>query len=425
MLYTHKKESASPIHHVNDDLKKKKTSFIKYSTRRAHEEQYGSTTCSPSKYDSLCAMMIEDRIRLYQEKYKHFMEADTQLRTWINTNKQKGPPLVLKEAFPCLRPRMSSISTPLSSSKRKSLLLHSNQEFDIVSPAPKASFSTFLKKAMRPSDSTQTRHHNKSSPHHLGRSDSRLSEAPKPRASASTSSKSHRFFLSSSFNRLSLLKQPVASSHDPNVVRAKVDQAEPPCLDHQDTFSKRKQQGLPAILEHSKNNNSTTKTSKQVTRKNTRPQSTIVPYSPSSVFLDRLQRDNLYEERECQMIQPNTYNKTTIYATVGKKGLRGHDNLAPSHCGFKDLDDKEDILNEPRSSKLHRMAFKSSTVGKASARTILDSRNKHDIADQHRSTMAEQSPQKKRISFSLAPSLSSLRFMPQKSSFLKRQSMLA
>jgi hypothetical protein len=101
MLYTHKKESTSPIQHVNDDLKKKKTSFIKYSTRRAHEEQYESTTYFPSKYDSLCAMMIEDRIRLYQEKYKHFMEADTQLRTWINTNKQKGPPLVLKEGNIC------------------------------------------------------------------------------------------------------------------------------------------------------------------------------------------------------------------------------------------------------------------------------------------------------------------------------------
>ncbi|KAI8375825.1 hypothetical protein BD560DRAFT_392028 [Blakeslea trispora] len=99
---------------------------------------------------------IEERISIYEERYKKCMESPTQLSNWIKNVKQKGPPSPLIEGrekmmLNCQLPAKSKFSEILFSSvSTKSRSRHcSVQEATETTPTVRSSISTFLKKATR------------------------------------------------------------------------------------------------------------------------------------------------------------------------------------------------------------------------------------------------------------------------------------
>ncbi|KAG1052888.1 hypothetical protein G6F43_004996 [Rhizopus delemar] len=357
-------------------------------------------------------MSVEERTRLYQEKYENIIVAETVMRSWIKTNKEKGPPLELSEAYPPpSRARLASVSIPCTQSKRRSLLVHLNRECDPTAPSPKASFSTFLKKAIRPSESSSNK------------------QKPTPRPSVTCSaSKSIGFSLGSSFNRLSSSKQPHSATADRRIstVQGKATDTiscqEKPCLSQKDQVRKKEtQQRLLSITECPKPNGHST----LPTKKSSRPHSTIVPYSPSSIFLDRLQLSGIYEENGHQTVQSNTYSKNKAHHSV--EHVRP-DSFIQTH-DLTEFTDTRSISNTFSSSL--QVSHGEKRTGSSVKNP--DSRSRRGptlqtLAERHQLTLihtAKEAKQKKRMSFSLGPSLSSIRFIPQKVPTLKRQSMLA
>ncbi|KAG0739857.1 hypothetical protein G6F23_008666 [Rhizopus arrhizus] len=358
-------------------------------------------------------MSVEERTRLYQEKYDNIIVAENVMRSWIKTNKEKGPPLELSEAYrPPPRARLASVSIPCTQSKRRSLLVHLNRECDPMSPSPKASFSTFLKKAIRPSESSSNR------------------QKPTPRPSVTCSaSKSIGFSLGSSFNRLSSSKQPHSATADRRIstVQGKASDTtsfqEKPCLNQKDHVRKKEtQQRLLSITECPKPNGHST----LPTKKSIRPHSTIVPYSPSSIFLDRLQLSGIYEENGHQTVQSNTSSKNKTHHAMNRHGCTRPGSLIQTY----DLTESAETRSIDNTSSLQNSHDEKRT---ASAVKNTDSRSRRGstlqtLAERHQLTLihtAKEAKQKKRMSFSLGPSLSSIRFIPQKVPTLKRQSMLA
>ncbi|KAG1140725.1 hypothetical protein G6F37_008810 [Rhizopus arrhizus] len=279
-----------------------------------------------------------------------------------------------------------------------------------MSPSPKASFSTFLKKAIRPSESSSNR------------------QKPTPRPSVTCSaSKSIGFSLGSSFNRLSSSKQPHSATADRRIstVQGKASDTtffqEKPCLSQKDHVRKKEtQQRLLSITECPKPNGHSTLPPK----KTIRPHSTIVPYSPSSIFLDRLQLSGIYEESGHQTVQSNTYSKNKAHHSMENR----HVCTRPgSFIQTHDLTESAETRSIDSTSSLQNSHGEKRT---GSSVKNTDSRSRRGstlqtLAERHQIHTAKEAKQKKRMSFSLGPSLSSIRFIPQKVPTLKRQSMLA
>lgn len=129
-----------------------------------------------------------------------------------------------------------------------------------------------------------------------------------------------------------------------------------------------------------------------------------------SVFLDRLQQRN-------PVGQSMKYNsKSPLYDDSCDK-RRASESMRPS---FQRL--YQDLVKKNEDG-----TYKSSTVGKKSR---LSHHHHHhhalqNLAEKYKSTFNPITEQKSRSSFSFASSLSSIRFMPQKSYLFKRQSAVA
>lgn len=109
--------------------------------------------CRTEQALNTLGLSVNDRIQIYEEKYKSCMDLASPLSTWIPRMKEKGPPSPLNEGYtpPAFKSRLSDYFSSFSPSKqrrRKSLI-----PTDIT---PKASISTLLKKASK-SFSTHTR----------------------------------------------------------------------------------------------------------------------------------------------------------------------------------------------------------------------------------------------------------------------------
>lgn len=110
MLYLNKKEinhrpsiASTPSIYQENTIGKKQASLIKCTPRKIQEEQ---ASIDFIQYDglksrlsdsALSCMSVEERTRLYQEKYDNIIVAENVMRSWIKTNKEKGPPLELSE----------------------------------------------------------------------------------------------------------------------------------------------------------------------------------------------------------------------------------------------------------------------------------------------------------------------------------------
>jgi metal-responsive CopG/Arc/MetJ family transcriptional regulator len=95
MLYSNKKDIDGIPCYLENHFGKKRSSFIKHVQRNTLEQRNLQQRKSRSTHCPMSNMTTEERIHLYQQKYIHIIAAETQLRTWIKSSKQKGPPLPL------------------------------------------------------------------------------------------------------------------------------------------------------------------------------------------------------------------------------------------------------------------------------------------------------------------------------------------
>lgn len=179
-----------------------------------------------------------------------------------------------------------------------------------------------------------------------------------------TTPPNHRFSLTSSLNRFSLQKNNLSSDDD--------------------------KKGYLAEMMIS--------ASDVTHNKKPRPQSSILPHSPSSVFLDRLKSRTPSQDggdnKLCHsIIQPNTPKFARISSQGAEFNVDGT-ITPPSSPSSSESSNYPPLISHFSYS---RQGGKSVT----------------------------QEKKKKRASLLITPSLSTIRLLPQKSHFLKRQSMLA
>ncbi|KAG1453147.1 hypothetical protein G6F56_007644 [Rhizopus delemar] len=347
-------------------------------------------------------MSVEERTCLYQQKYTNLIEADNTLRAWIKFNKQKGPPIQLTEDY------LSQYPVPSISMSN-----------DVTLPPPKKSFSTFLKKTIRSSNSPLSKQQSKSRSQPTNMSEIFYQDSsPKSSISSLAVTRGLKFSLSSSLNRLSSNKR-----HDPDPydftnkrVASKTSHSPTaedrlPKLTCQNSDTKMKT--MPAIVECPKLNERLIP--QKYSKSKNRPQSVFITSSTPSVFLDRLHRQSVYQDREYQAIQSNLRTDTSAPSFQHSQNRTGDK---------KTLSTNRDLSlpwnSQRRKNTGEQAEIKGST--KKEIESIPDLQNgKYKSA----SIISEEAKRKKRMSFSLGPSLSTIRFMPQRSHALKRQSMLA
>ncbi|CAO3682627.1 unnamed protein product [Rhizopus stolonifer] len=411
MLYSSKKEnnyaySSAPVKLYNQDgeLQKKRASFINYTQKKTHnEDNVQHKKCRSYLSDSaLLSMSVEERTCLYQQKYTNIIEADNTLRAWIKFNKQKGPPIQLTEDYSSQYP-VPSISMPN----------------DVTLPPPKKSFSTFLKKTIRSSNSPLSKQQSKSRSQPTNMSEIFYQDSSlKSSISSLAVTRGLKFSLSSSLNRLSSNKR-----HDPDpydftskrmtskTSHSSMTEDGLPKLACQNSDTKMKT--MPAIVEYPKPNERLIP--QRYSKSKHRPQSAFITSSNPSVFLDRLHRQSVYQDREYQTIQSN---------------LRA-DISAPSVQHSQDRTDDKKIsstnrdLSLPWNSQRRKNTGEQAEIKGSTKKEIESIPGLQDRKYKPASIISEDAKRKKRMSFSLGPSLSTIRFMPQRSHALKRQSMLA
>lgn len=226
-------------------------------------------------------------------------------------------------------------------------------------PTAISSLSTFLKKATNYNKNTTT---------------------------TTTTNQHHRFSLTSSLNRFSLQKNSY------NNITEKYNSTIEDCR-HRFSISPPDDKKQDYMAEMMISASDVTHNKKQ------RPQSSILPHSPSSVFLDRLRSRTPSQdggEKPCHSIQPNTASKFVRIITHG------------------DFIQDENIT--PPSSPC-------STDSSFTPPLVSQFNHHHYLRQSGKSVTPEK--KKKRASLLITPSLSTIRLLPQKSHFLKRQSMLA
>lgn len=140
--------------------------------------------------------------------------------------------------------------------------------------------------------------------------------------------------------------------------------------------------------------------------KKQRPQSSILPHSPSSVFLDKLRsrtpsQDGGDTGKLCHgSFQPNTATTSKFARIITHGDFTQDDTITPPSSPSST--ESSSLLTPPLISQFN---------------------HHHYLRQSGKSVTAEK--KKKRASLLITPSLSTIRLLPQKSHFLKRQSMLA
>lgn len=292
-------------------------------------------------------------------------------------------------------------------SKGKSLLLHMNQELSIISP--KSSFSTFLKKAMRPSESFSNKDQ------HARRSNF-LHQPSK------STPKNSRFSLVGSLNRLPLSKH---FHHTSTAHHLTDDHIHPkkPYLNHTGYVKRKK---IPqSYLDYARQNEIPILSEK----KSVRSQSSTIQHQPSSIFLDRLQHSNTFEKIKDQHIQSNACDKSTVHASNTANATINDRRHHVSHNGSLPLSFQR-CYNDVYEKKEEKAGFDqisgSMEKNKSSENTLRRKRALQNIAERYKSTFNHQtSEQRKHVTFSITPSFSTLRFSTQKLYSSKRRSVLS
>jgi hypothetical protein len=171
-------------------------------------------------------------------------------------------------------------------------------------------------------------------------------------------------------------------------------------------------------------------------------QSSILPHSPSSIFLERLRsltpchEDDMIEEEEklYQIIQPNISSKQSPFYTRG--GSIDDGNMTPpSSPSSTDCICTPPLISNyshkqylSKRKQQQEMSFSSLLPSPPPSSNDLTSLSPIATTEKPGDTNKKSQQQQKRKRASLlstAPSLSSIRLLSQKSQFLKRSSMLA
>jgi hypothetical protein len=293
-----------------------------------------------------------------------------------------------------------------------------------VAPTTKSSLSTFLKKA------TDSLSYKQVPP---------LKRQPKSRTTCVSTTASqapnHRFSLTSSLNRFSLSK---ASQYD-----TKLTAATKPCTNinietnpppKTTKSSKRFSTPVPEKKLTTCSNQST-QNSLLLNKQKPRPLSTILPHSPSSIFLDRL-RLRVPGNDTNQTVQSNisseakpTLSYSCLQTSTSSVGITD-DDTPPSSPSSIDSVSTSPSITTPSLASMNRHKKSQDLVGKHKSSFLTAAEKKGFfvddviVEDERESTFMPLQHKKKRTSLLIAPSLSSIRLLSQKSQFLKRQSML-
>ncbi|KAI8880523.1 hypothetical protein K501DRAFT_335338 [Backusella circina FSU 941] len=459
-----------------------KMSFSKktrrYGQKNTPSSQSSSASSSPTATISLVHeplhfllpnISIEERIASYEKKYRSCMESRTELSSWIMKNKAKGLPAPLTEDYrPPTRSRFPDfLHGSLSTKPRRGQLKNNRYE----SIPTKSSLSTFLKKAthysLRPSNSSSTAittihassttikttadHNNTSN------NSSNISSRPKRNSYSNTPPTNtkpnpNRFSFTGSLNRFSLTKNSAADIEEKYLENNNADYGDRLLKSRSTSRSKKSFEiqsrkngqladktntskrlstsvALEAIGEdtdlpkRSRNRSSTppsaaNRTSSTVfgqqQHKKSRPQSTIIQ-SSQSVFLERLLSRSSYPDvlgarTNCQAIQPNISPKPNHMHQERLSPISSYSTTTAT----TNTADKEgqDMMGEWSHSGNNRHGFPWKLHSTSSTNT-------------RRSDAPQPLELKKnRLSMIISPSLS-IRLSPQKSHFLKRQSMMS
>ncbi|KAI8889568.1 hypothetical protein K501DRAFT_266746 [Backusella circina FSU 941] len=412
-----------------------KRSYYKHSRQRTARNTWSASTRTINLQDEsfflLPDMTIKERMASYEKKYEACMESRTQLSSWIKSNKAKGPPAPLMEDYrPPPRSRLSEfLTTSLSSKNKRSSYRNCPSEPMTV----KSSLSTFLKKAtnysLRPSSSSSTSNND--------RYKQKVEVTP-------SKSSINRFSLASSLNRFSLNKNNNKLSGEPkskiitreqsklanigkkhagtcknetpgqpkrtiknqprkspqlidiipslSIRSSKVD-VELKSIPEEISLQKKAKNRLsiPSILE----------SPSPSPNERSRPQSIIVTDTTSSVFLDRFLsrvpcQEFIDERQKFQTMKPSFSPR--LSSTQRTPLMSCSTTILPRSTYYQNNTDEE------------WSKFLSKTHGPSSS-----------LAN---SPLVNRDNNKKRLSLLINPNLS-MRLSPQKSNFLKRQSMLA
>ncbi|KAI7900646.1 uncharacterized protein BX663DRAFT_553941 [Cokeromyces recurvatus] len=467
--------------------------------------------------DTILNLSIKKRIVFYEERYITCMSSQTELSAWIKSIKEKGKPSPLTEGYvPPTRSKFSEfLHNTLSIKQRKRMNIFSNHVTTTAS-TPKSSLSHFFKKT---TNNLSTTHKLKQ---HQQKQHTNSGPTPSPQIKNSTMNQSfrNRFSLTASFTRLSLSSKNntflrnTLFSEDNNDMLA-LDKINPSQnAKPTDNFKILKQQAqfyhdkhIPSAVPQQETINSTVGYQRKAVsnlinygttvlmKKNKRPrsQATILPNSPSSIFLDKLQQPlckrsysqdsddsnnndhsiakrypniNFREPQYCHnCILQNAYISSGINQKKEMESTTLHSStpLSTTETVFSSIstpalakNSKEvdcQLATEQRPSLTKTIIVEKAkniiqtSIGKKRGdRVQKGNKNSHEEANnntkikeeikvnhEHYSSITAKPHQKqqleglrkKRKSLLVAPSLSTLRLLSQKTQLLKRQSLRA
>ncbi|GAN07167.1 hypothetical protein MAM1_0151c06660 [Mucor ambiguus] len=456
------------------------------------QEQSPFNLATASNY-IVSTLPIETRISFYEKKYQLIMESETQLASWIKATKEQAPPPP-KPSIPMPTATRSRLPDFLFASLSTRPKRKSQAQFDSISPSPqtaKSSISTFLRRA---SDTLTTSY---------SKQTSSKRSTPSTTSTTPQNQYSHRFSLTSSLNRFSLSRNSCSSmilSEEPSSPATATNNE---IKSSTTTKSKNKRFSTPLspqpqilppptplqqqqrqLHQQQPQSNKTLKYSTNNTTVKRRPQSSVLPQSSSSIFLERLRSRSPISDKtskSCQQ-QPNVISQsnTSHYNSNSSIGTMDEDTPPSSPSSIDSIstpphtpntnNNSHHLLyyqqlqrNKRRSQELFLTNAAATNAKHKPSLTMMSHISENRILEQQEGmsslaavsihisnnecnpastatdaplnggnysvitakSLEKQQAKNKRASLSITPSLSTIRLLSQKSQFLRRQSMLA
>ncbi|KAI8979277.1 hypothetical protein BDF20DRAFT_835328 [Mycotypha africana] len=395
---------------------------------------------------------IEHRIQLYESKFAACMKSTTELSAWLKAFKKKGPPFALLEKEYSKYTASVAASTPVSSPTPQKHRKRNAVKKESITPSVKASISTMIKKATDSIKSTRYKHENQSKYDYC-----EMQKAPRntlhisidPKGSSGQQRKKallNRFsFYESSRNDI-LPSVQIIDKSSIRVVPVNT------TLESQPIFSNRtKHRALKSVG----NPDSSKKWTTEVNNANdnapntlskTQSDQTIMSHS-SSIFLTKLRskasNDETAREAPQHITQPNIPLKTKTY----QYSLKSYSTTSEltedddSRTSFPSSPTIDSVISSPlftayantccienllRPYEMNRSGVeKDPIINKMPKATNAypTAANKSQSTSRYRTQQHQQAQQKQknRASMLIASSLSSLRYLSQKSQFFERQ----
>lgn len=368
---------------------KSNDSWTSTSTKLASQGDSGSAQQSSQPFDITSTY---ERTRMYEQKYQHCMTANTSLSSWIKNIQDKGLPTPLIEGY--------YIPPPLTKSSTRSRL---PDMFSSLSTRAHTSTTTANKRRSsvepkRQQKIIQQQHQEQQQRFSFTSSLNRFS-LPKNSSYISMTDKYHSVKSESTTKNNSATRQRNRFSSPPPL----------PNSHHHHYQNQRKQQyniSPPELIQTSNMNLADLTLNKKTLSAKRRPQSTILPHSPSSIFLDRLRSRNsnntcfnVIEEKEL-MIQQHSSKQDVYFPHI-----------------YTIVDNYVEEMTPPSSP--------SSTDSGTTPPSLISSTTVTTHGSDQPSRENQTPLKKKRTSLLVSPSLSTIRLISQKSQFLKRSSMMS